>query len=155
MAPPSDAVFNGTHVLATSSSSTTSETITNIVFGLCALTGSGVVIWQGRNAWKMWMKFHGSRASAEGMPTTDKPGMKGSRKSIIPSGYAPQDHIVLTIIALPDLPHELEAMHLASNTPMEDGSETAGRGASNESSSATAPPDDNTAPLQHISVSRP
>ena len=153
MAPSPYAMVNGTHVVATSSSSTTSETITNIVFGLCALTASGVVIWQGRNAWKMWMRFHGSRASAEGMPTIDKPGMKGSRKGIIPGGYAHQDHM-LTIIALPELPHELEAMHLASNTPMEDGPDTAGRGASNESSSATAPPDDDTASLQHPSVSR-
>ena len=68
---PSYAMFNGTHVLATSSSPTASETITNIVFGLCALTVGGVTIWQGRNAWKLWMRFHGSRASAEGMPTIE------------------------------------------------------------------------------------
>ena len=71
MAPSSYALLNGTHVLATSSSPTTSETITSIVFGLGALTVGGVTIWQGRNAWKMWMKFHGSRARAEGMCTRD------------------------------------------------------------------------------------
>ena len=68
MAPPTYVPVNGS-VFPTSTSASpasgTPETITNIVFGLCALTIGGLTIWQGSKAWNMWMAYAAARAGAE------------------------------------------------------------------------------------------
>lgn len=65
MAPSVYVPVNGSIIPASGSASETPETITNIVFGLCALAIGGLTIWQGRKAWKMWMNHAAARGGAE------------------------------------------------------------------------------------------
>ena len=57
MAPPSFTSSNRTLALSSSLDPATSETVTNIVFGLCALTVGGITIWQGIKARGLWMNY--------------------------------------------------------------------------------------------------
>lgn len=65
MAPSTYVPVNGSVFPNSASASGTPETVTNIVFGLCALTIGGLTIWQGRKAWKMWIAHAAARAGAE------------------------------------------------------------------------------------------
>ena len=85
---------------------------------------------------------------------TEYLGTKNSRKNTLPGGIALREAILTTmIVGLPDLSHELDALHLEPNMPTADSLHAAGPVASNELSPATARLDGNTASLEHVSVS--
>ena len=42
----------------------TAETITNIVFGICTVALGGIMIWQGRKAWELWIDRRAKRSPA-------------------------------------------------------------------------------------------
>lgn len=89
IAPSTYIPVNGSIIPTSTSASGTPETITNIVFGLCALTIGGLTIWQGRKAWNMWMAYAAERAGAEeGMGIITETliahlGIKASRPPIL------------------------------------------------------------------------
>lgn len=55
MAPTSEPIYhNSSGSIGVLGTPTSSDTITNTVFGLCAIIIGALTVWQGRKVWRLW-----------------------------------------------------------------------------------------------------